>query len=139
MDLVLKRLSFTIPSGKRVGVVGRTGAGKSSLTLSLFRLLEPSSGTIFIDWVDITKIGLYDLRSRLTVIPQEPTLFSGSLRINLDPLDDYSDDEIWTALELAHLKTFILTLNQGLDYPLTESGNNLSVGQNNCYVWPELY
>ncbi len=92
--MVLKQITLKVESGQRVGVVGRTGAGKSSLTLALFRLLEPSDGTIFIDSVDISKLGLYELRSKLTIIPQDPVLFTGNLRINLDTFDKYSDEEI---------------------------------------------
>ncbi|HEY6438057.1 MAG TPA: ABC transporter C family protein [Ignavibacteriaceae bacterium] len=127
--MVLKQINLRVESGQRVGVVGRTGAGKSSLTLALFRLLEPSDGTIFIDSVDISKLGLYELRSKLTIIPQDPVLFTGNLRINLDPFDKYSDEEIWSALDLAHLKTFVTSLSEGLNYSITEGGNNLSVGQ----------
>jgi ABC-type multidrug transport system fused ATPase/permease subunit len=78
LDPVLKNLSVTIKGGEKVGVVGRTGAGKSSMTLALFRIIEPTSGTIIIDGVDVTKIGLHDLRSKLTIIPQEPSLFAGA-------------------------------------------------------------
>ena len=101
---VLKNLNFTIESGQRVGIVGRTGAGKSSITLALFRIIEPTFGQIVIDGIDITKIGLHDLRSKLTIIPQEPNLFAGTLRLNLDPFDQYSDTQLWTALERSHLK-----------------------------------
>ncbi|CAG2117894.1 unnamed protein product, partial [Medioppia subpectinata] len=129
LDLVLKKISLTINGGKRVGVVGRTGAGKSSLTLALFRLIEPVNGLIDIDGIDISAIGLYDLRSRITIIPQDPVLFTGTLRYNLDPFDTYSDSEIWSALELSHLKTFVDSLDAGLDHMLAEGGDNLSVGQ----------
>lgn len=126
---MLKQIDCQIESGQRVGVVGRTGAGKSSLTLALFRLIEPSSGTISIDSVDISKIGLYELRSKLTIIPQDPVLFTGTLRVNLDPFESYSDEQIWTALELAHLKTFVSSLPQQLNHQISEGGGNLSVGQ----------
>lgn len=100
---VLKGLSFTVESNQRVGVVGRTGAGKSSLTLALFRFLEARSGQITIDGLDISKIKLHDLRSRIGIIPQDPVLFSGSLKSNLDPFDEYSDSELYNALARVNL------------------------------------
>lgn len=100
---VLKGLSFTIERNQRVGVVGRTGAGKSSLTLALFRFLEARSGSIYIDGVDISTISLFNLRSRLAIIPQDPVLFSGTVRSNLDPFDNHTDDELYDALERVHL------------------------------------
>lgn len=129
LDFVLRGLSFSVNGGEKVGIVGRTGAGKSSLTLALFRIIEAADGKIIIDDIDIAKLGLHDLRSRLTIIPQDPVLFSGSLRINLDPFNFYSDDEVWRALEHAHLKCFIKTLPNGLLYELSEGGENLSIGQ----------
>ncbi|KAI1994791.1 hypothetical protein LOZ53_001750 [Ophidiomyces ophidiicola] len=103
LPAVLRGLSFTVEKNQRVGVVGRTGAGKSSLTLALFRFLEPWSGSIFIDGIDVSKIKLQDLRSRLAIIPQDPVLFSGTIRSNLDPFDEYSDAELHDALERVHL------------------------------------
>ena len=100
---VLKGLSFTIEKNQRVGVVGRTGAGKSSLTLALFRFLEARSGSIHIDGIDVSKISLHTLRSRLAIIPQDPVLFSGTVRSNLDPFDNLTDDELYDALERVHL------------------------------------
>ncbi|XP_041363039.1 multidrug resistance-associated protein 1-like isoform X2 [Gigantopelta aegis] len=129
LDLALKGISCTIQSGEKVGIVGRTGAGKSSLTLALFRIIEATGGRISIDGINIADIGLHDLRSRLTIIPQDPVLFSGSLRMNLDPFDVYSDKDIWLALELAHLKNYISSLSEGLLYECSEGGENLSVGQ----------
>ncbi|KAI9365535.1 P-loop containing nucleoside triphosphate hydrolase protein [Zopfochytrium polystomum] len=96
---VLKNVSFSIKAGEKVGIVGRTGAGKSSLLLSIFRIFEPSAGSIVIDGVDVATIGLFDLRSRLTMIPQDPVLFAGTIRSNLDPFNEIEDDRIWRALE----------------------------------------
>ena len=129
LDLVLKNVTLEVKPNEKVGIVGRTGAGKSSLTLALFRLIEPTDGTILIDNVDVRQLGLYDLRSRLTIIPQDPALFTGTLRLNLDPLDQYSDTEIWRALESAHLKGYVDSLEQGLSHEISEGGENLSVGQ----------
>ncbi|XP_069851649.1 ATP-binding cassette sub-family C member 2 [Dipodomys merriami] len=129
LDLVLKGITCAIKSTEKIGVVGRTGAGKSSLTNCLFRILEPAGGQITIDGIDIASIGLHDLRGKLTIIPQDPILFSGSLRMNLDPFNTYSDEEIWKALELAHLKSFVAGLTLGLSHEVAEAGDNLSIGQ----------
>ncbi|EGW14610.1 Canalicular multispecific organic anion transporter 1 [Cricetulus griseus] len=129
LDLVLKGITCHIKSTEKVGVVGRTGAGKSSLTNCLFRILESAGGQIIIDGVDIASVGLHDLRGKLTIIPQDPILFSGSLRMNLDPFNKYSDEEVWKALELAHLKSFVDGLQLGLYHEVTEGGDNLSIGQ----------
>ncbi|KHJ47246.1 ABC transporter transmembrane region [Trichuris suis] len=125
LDLVLKGISFVAHGGEKVGIVGRTGAGKSSITLALFRIVEPVEGSIVIDSVDIGLIGLHDLRSRISIIPQEPVLFCGSIRMNIDPTGQKNDDEIWTALEHAHLKSFISTLPDKLDHEVVEGGENL--------------
>ncbi|XP_043474514.1 multidrug resistance-associated protein 1 isoform X1 [Leptopilina heterotoma] len=129
LDLVLQGISFSVNGGEKVGIVGRTGAGKSSLTLALFRIIEAADGKIFIDNVDIASLGLHTLRSRLTIIPQDPVLFSGNLRMNLDPFGVYTDDQVWKALEHAHLKSFIKGLPSGLMHEVSEGGDNLSVGQ----------
>ncbi|XP_053205975.1 ATP-binding cassette sub-family C member 3-like isoform X2 [Panonychus citri] len=129
LDLVLKQIDCTINPNEKVGIVGRTGAGKSSFTLALFRLIEPVEGTILIDNKDISSLGLHDLRSRLTIIPQDPVLFSASLRVNFDPFEKFNDQEIWRSIELSGLKEFVSSLEQGLDHPIAEGGENLSVGQ----------
>ncbi|XP_062374958.1 canalicular multispecific organic anion transporter 1 [Sardina pilchardus] len=129
LDLVLHGITCDIDSTEKIGIVGRTGAGKSSLTNCLFRIIEASEGKILIDGVDIATIGLHDLRSRLTIIPQDPVLFSGSLRMNLDPFEKFSDEELWRALELSHLKEFAQGLPERLLYEVSEGGENLSVGQ----------
>ncbi|NWW72978.1 MRP3 protein, partial [Climacteris rufus] len=129
LDLVLKGLNLQVHGGEKIGIVGRTGAGKSSMTLCLFRILEAVKGEIKIDGVNISEIGLHDLRSRLTIIPQDPVLFSGTLRMNLDPFNKYSDEEIWKALELSHLKRFVSSQPSMLEYECSEGGENLSVGQ----------
>ncbi|CAD5115099.1 DgyrCDS4110 [Dimorphilus gyrociliatus] len=129
LDLVLRGISCQINGGEKIGIVGRTGAGKSSLTLCLFRILEAAGGKIVIDDVEVDSLGLHQLRSRLTILPQDPVLFSGSLRMNLDPFSKYTDEQVWHALEHAHLKDFVNGLALGLDYECGEGGQNLSVGQ----------
>ncbi|XP_044159893.1 multidrug resistance-associated protein 1-like isoform X2 [Bufo gargarizans] len=129
LDLALKNINVTVQGGEKIGIVGRTGAGKSSLTLGLFRINEAASGEIIIDGCNIAKIGLHDLRFKITIIPQDPVLFSGSLRMNLDPFEKYSDEEIWTSLELAHLKNFVTALPDKLNHECAEGGENLSIGQ----------
>ncbi|KAM6957268.1 multidrug resistance-associated protein 1-like [Aplochiton taeniatus] len=129
LDWALKGISITVMEREKVGIVGRTGAGKSSLALGIFRILEAAKGGIYIDGINIAQIGLHELRSRITIIPQDPVLFSGSLRMNLDPFDGYSDEEIWRALELAHLKSFVSGLPDKLGHECSEGGENLSLGQ----------
>ncbi|KAM9715836.1 ATP-binding cassette sub-family C member 3 isoform 3-T3 [Menidia menidia] len=129
LDLVLKGITLNVKGGEKIGIVGRTGAGKSSMTLCLFRLLEAAGGEITIDNVKISEIGLHDLRSKLTIIPQEPVLFSGTLRMNLDPFDKYEDEEVWKALEHSHLLKFVSNQPAKLELECSEGGENLSVGQ----------
>ncbi|CAO3570447.1 unnamed protein product [Mortierella alpina] len=165
MDLVLRNVSFEVKPGEKVGIVGRTGAGKSSLTLALFRIIESANsywakasyngqdmdttlkeksspvadledvhveeygGSIWIDGVDISTIGLEHLRQHLAIIPQDPTLFVGTVRDNLDPFNQGTDTELWEALERAHLKEYISSMPGGLSYEVTQNGDNFSVGQ----------
>ncbi|XP_061083740.1 ATP-binding cassette sub-family C member 2-like [Conger conger] len=129
LDLVLHGITCDIESTEKIGIVGRTGAGKSSLTNCLFRIIEAAGGQIFIDGVDIATLGLHDLRSKLTIIPQDPVLFSGTLRMNLDPFENFGDEDVWRVIELAHLKEFVGGLKDGLNHEVTEGGGNLSVGQ----------
>lgn len=129
LELVLKNINVTITPGEKIGIVGRTGAGKSSLTLALFRIIEPVGGDIAVDNIYITTLGLHQLRSTLTILPQDPVLFSGTLRMNLDPVNQYTDEEIWKSLFNAHLKNFVESLPARLEYECGEGGQNLSVGQ----------
>ncbi|KAF9124123.1 hypothetical protein BGX30_001100 [Mortierella sp. GBA39] len=158
LEPVLKNVSFEVAPGEKVGIVGRTGAGKSSLTLALFRMIEAKDsywarataasvhgtsavdlggyntpggggGSIEIDGVDISTLGLHTLRSHLSIIPQDPTLFAGTIRENLDPFHQSTDAELWTALERAHLKSLISSFSEGLSYEVVSNGENFSVGQ----------
>lgn len=127
-ETVLKELEFDIKAKEKVGIVGRTGAGKSSLINALFRL-SYNEGTILIDTRDTNVMGLHDLRAKISIIPQEPVLFSGTLRYNLDPFDEYSDDKLWMALDEVKLKTMVKELPAGLASKISEGGTNFSVGQ----------
>ncbi|KAG1715013.1 Multidrug resistance-associated protein 4 [Nymphon striatum] len=127
-NFVLKDISFSIIGGQKVGIVGRTGAGKTSLINAIFRL-EESTGRMIIDGIDISKLGLHQLRKKLTVIPQEPLLFQNTIRYNLDPFGDYCDVKIWEALESVEMKSVIRELPQQLDTELTEGSFSLSFGQ----------
>ncbi|KAF9360458.1 hypothetical protein BGX26_009286 [Mortierella sp. AD094] len=153
LELVLKNVSFEVQAGERLGIVGRTGAGKSSLTLALFRMIEAANshwvkntdptasdgdgeteneeygGKIEIDGVDISTLGLVDLRQALAIIPQDPILFAGSVRDNLDPFHEHSDHTLWKSLERAHLKSYIQSLPGGLSFEVSQNGENFSVGQ----------
>ncbi|XP_038050083.1 multidrug resistance-associated protein 5-like [Patiria miniata] len=129
LPLVIKGINCRIKPKEKIGIVGRTGSGKSSLGVALFRLVEPSSGEIVIDKVSIATIGLNDLRSKLSIIPQDPVLFKGTVRYNLDPFEEYSDAKIWEALERTYMKDKISTLDNQLEAPVVEGGDNFSVGE----------
>ncbi|CAI5992008.1 unnamed protein product [Closterium sp. NIES-64] len=126
---VLRGLSALVQGGEKVGVVGRTGAGKSSLFNSLFRLAEIESGRICIDGQDLKLFGVTDVRRALMIIPQTPVLFTGTLRFNLDPFSERSDSEVWEALGRAHLREVVSRMPLGLDTEVAEGGENFSVGQ----------
>ena len=126
---VFESLTFSIPPRTRVGVVGRTGAGKSSLAVALFRVVELSGGSICIDGVDARRLPLQQLRSSLSIIQQEPTLFQGTLRYNLAPVSEHSDAELLEALSLAGLEAKLASLPAGLDSDVSEGGSNLSAGE----------
>ncbi|KAF9099073.1 hypothetical protein BGX27_000668, partial [Mortierella sp. AM989] len=132
---VLKNISLDFKAGERVGIVGRTGAGKSSLIGALFRLVETTTGNpahrggITIDGIDISQIGMHDLREKMAIIPQEPFLFRGTLRFNLDPISQHQDADIWAALEAAELKRMVEGLVGGLDAVVDDNGKNFSIGE----------
>ncbi|KAJ1557628.1 Multidrug resistance-associated protein 4 [Nowakowskiella sp. JEL0078] len=127
----LQNITVHMKPGQRCGIIGRTGAGKSSFLQAIFRLVEPtpSSGTIFIDGIDTSTIGLADLRSRISIIPQEPFCFRGTLRFNIDPFSCYSDEELWKVLEAVELKRVIEAIPEKLDAKVTENGGNWSFGE----------
>ncbi|EAZ51601.1 ATP-binding cassette, sub-family C (CFTR/MRP), member 2; Canalicular multispecific organic anion transporter; multidrug resist, partial [Cryptosporidium parvum Iowa II] len=129
MPLVLNSISCNIHPGEKVGVVGRTGAGKSSIFISILRLVEAERGCIKIDDIDISSIGTFDLRSRISIIPQDPIIFSGTIRFNLDPLQQYTDEEIYQALKGSHLDSYVSNLALGLYTVLESGGQILSAGQ----------
>ena len=155
LDPVLRGITFKVNPGEKIGVVGRTGCGKSTLMLALYRIVEPSAGQVIIDGIDVSTIGLEDLRSKLALVPQDPVIFSGTIRSNLDPFGDISsngasqcldhscefesshrndlaangDSRIWSVLEKVGLKQTVGSMEHGLDAKVAESGSNLSQGQ----------
>ncbi|ONI07312.1 hypothetical protein PRUPE_5G112700 [Prunus persica] len=131
--LVLRGINCIIEGGYKIGIVGRTGSGKTTLISVLFRLVEPTEGRVIVDDYDICKIGLHDLRSRLGIIPQDPTLFSGSVRFNLDPLSEHTDQEIWEVLEKCQLREAIEEKEEGLDSLVVQDGTNWSMGQRQLF------
>lgn len=126
--VVLDNVSFTVPPQVKVGICGRTGSGKSSLLMVLFRLVNIETGCVKIDDVDVGSLDL-NYRSRIGMIPQDPFLFGGALRENIDPFDEYSDFEIWEALEHSNLKNLVKESADGLSMKITDNGSNLSQGQ----------
>ncbi|KAM3207796.1 hypothetical protein ACQJBY_062832 [Aegilops geniculata] len=131
--LILHGITCKFKGGDKIGIVGRTGSGKTTLIGALFRLAEPAEGRIIIDSVDISTIGLYDLRSRLGIIPQDPILFQGTIRYNLDPLGQFSDQQIWEVLDKCQLLEAIKEKEQGLDSHVVEDGSNWSMGQRQLF------
>ncbi|KAL0031798.1 hypothetical protein WJX79_007928 [Trebouxia sp. C0005] len=129
LEPVLKGVSFEVAAGEKVGIVGRTGSGKSSLIVTLFRIVETDGGSITLDGLDLQSMGLNDVRGRIAAIPQDPVLFSGSVRSNLDPYSRYEDHEIWDALSHVALKEVVSELLDGLGARVAEGGDNFSMGQ----------
>ncbi|KAI7989714.1 ABC transporter C family member 10 [Camellia lanceoleosa] len=131
--LVLRGISCIFEGGHKIGIVGRTGSGKTTLISALFRLVEPTEGMIVIDDLNISTIGLHDLRSHFGVIPQDPTLFSGSVRYNLDPLEEPSDQEMWEVLEKCQLQEVVQEKTEGLYSSVVQDGSNWSMGQRQLF------
>eukprot|EP00172_Hildenbrandia_rubra_P001929 Plantae.Rhodophyta-Hildenbrandia_rubra.ctg2564.p1 GENE.Plantae.Rhodophyta-Hildenbrandia_rubra.ctg2564~~Plantae.Rhodophyta-Hildenbrandia_rubra.ctg2564.p1 ORF type:complete len:1432 (+),score=206.38 Plantae.Rhodophyta-Hildenbrandia_rubra.ctg2564:367-4662(+) len=142
LDPALKKLSFKTKPHERIGICGRTGAGKSSIFVALFRMIELSEGYILIDGIDISKIGLRDLRTALAIVPQEPVLFNGTIRMNIDPLGSHSDAKLWEALDRVHMRQSVnrtsenrndgknsRNLGHGLDLVVSDGGSNFSSGE----------
>ncbi|KAI9087145.1 hypothetical protein K1719_030909 [Acacia pycnantha] len=133
LPCVLKDINCTFPGRKKIGVVGRTGSGKSTLIQAIFRIVEPWEGSIIIDDLDVCKIGLHDLRLRLSIIPQDPTMFEGTVRGNLDPLDQYSDQQVWEALDKCQLGQLVRSKEEKLQASVVENGENWSAGQRQLF------
>merc|ERR1711871_43882 len=128
LPLAIREVNFTVPAGSSLGIVGRTGAGKTTIINALFRLNELDGGSVLIDGVDISTLGLHTLRSRIAIIPQDPVLFAGSMRSNLDPFSMYDDADLWLVLQRVQLNTFVRDRG-GLSMNVSTGGSNVSVGQ----------
>ncbi|XP_078599462.1 ATP-binding cassette sub-family C member 9-like isoform X2 [Branchiostoma floridae x Branchiostoma japonicum] len=133
LPAVLREVDLRIKPGEKVGICGKTGSGKSSLSMALFRMIDNFQGKIVIDGIDIADVPLNTLRSRLTIIPQDPILFSGTIRFNLDPAGQYNDKELWDAVEIAQLKPLVVSFPEGLDTAVREGGSNFSIGQRQLF------
>ncbi|GAB4858399.1 Multidrug resistance-associated protein 7 [Ancistrocladus abbreviatus] len=131
--LVLRGITCTFQGGHKIGIVGRTGSGKTTLIGALFRLVEPAGGKIIVDGIDICSIGLHDLRSRFGIIPQDPTLFNGTVRFNLDPLEQHTNQEIWEVLGKCQLQEAVQQKEKGLESLVVEDGSNWSMGQRQLF------
>ncbi|TRY79300.1 hypothetical protein TCAL_05131 [Tigriopus californicus] len=129
LEPVLKGINLSIKSGEKVGVCGRTGAGKSSLAVALLNLVDSWSGQMFLDGIDVRPLGLHSLRSQITMIPQDPVMFKGTIRQNIDPFNKFKDDAIWDSLANCHMDTHIERFSAGLEHQVEEGGSNFSVGQ----------
>uniref|UniRef100_A0AAF5PL34 ABC transporter n=1 Tax=Wuchereria bancrofti TaxID=6293 RepID=A0AAF5PL34_WUCBA len=133
LPLALDGVSFKIEPKEKIGIIGRTGSGKTSLYNVLYRLYPLTSGSIEIGGINTTCIELYRLRRAMAVIPQDPTLFVGTIRFNIDPNNEFTDDQIWMSLEKTYLKDMVSSLDQKLDSPVTEGGRNISVGERQLF------
>ena len=133
--LVLKKVNISIAGREKVGFCGRTGCGKSSLMVALFRIEELSGGQILIDDIDIANIPLNILRSKLCIIPQDPVMFSSTIRFNLDPFNLCTDEEVWGVLESVDMKTYVNSLPDKLQEMVSEGGENFSAGQRQVKLW----
>ena len=125
----MKGVNLSVNPHEKVGIVGRTGAGKSTMMIALFRITDLCEGSIEIDGIDLAKLGLEDVRRALCIIPQDPVLFSASVRFNIDPFNESSDEDIWSVLEQVELKDVIDNMPRKLDDDVQEGGTNFSVGE----------